>query len=91
MKILFHVIFSFFHAVISCGVLSTPSNGRKSTFAFTPGTMVKFDCDPGYVLTGERRRWCYESGDWNWAENGEAYCMRKSNFFLKGNCIKPLY
>ena len=25
-------------------------NGRKSTFAFVPGTMVKFDCDAGYVL-----------------------------------------
>ena len=39
--------------------------------------MVKFDCDPGYVLTGERRRWCYDNGDWNWAENGEANCVRK--------------
>ena len=38
--------------VISCGALPTPGNGRKSTFFFTPGTMVKFDCDPGYVLTG---------------------------------------
>ena len=79
----------FVLAVISCGVLSTPSNGRKSTFAFTPGTMVKFDCDPGYVLTGERRRWCYESGDWNWAENGEAYCMRKyqNHQKSKGNAL----
>ena len=33
--------------VISCGQLPTPGNGRKSTFAFVPGTMVKFDCDPG--------------------------------------------
>ncbi len=63
--------------MISCGSLPTPAHGRKSTFAFTPGTMVKFDCDPGYVLTGERRRWCYESGDWNWAENGMAQCVRK--------------
>lgn len=66
--------------VVSCGILSTPSNGRKSTFAFTPGTMVKFDCDPGYVLTGERRRWCYDNGDWNWAENGEAYCVQQSQY-----------
>ena len=39
--------------MISCGALPTPSNGRKSTFYFTPGTMVKFDCDPGYVLIGK--------------------------------------
>ena len=55
--------------------------GRKSTFAFTPGTMVKFDCDPDFVLTGERRRWCYDTGDWNWAEKGEALCIRESPFF----------
>ena len=66
--------------VISCGALPTPSNGRKSTFAFTPGTMVKFDCDPGYVLMGERRRWCYDTGDWNWAENGDANCLSKSEY-----------
>ena len=66
--------------VVSCGALPTPANGRKSTFAFTPGTMVKFDCDPGYVLIGERRRWCYDSGDWNWAENGDAECLRKLIF-----------
>lgn len=66
--------------VISCGALPTPSNGRKSTFKFTPGTMVKFDCDPGYVLTGERRRWCYDDGDWNWAENGDAQCIPQAQY-----------
>jgi len=64
--------------VISCGSLPTPAYGRKSTFAFTPGTMVKFDCDPEYVLVGERRRWCYDTGDWNWAEKGEALCIPQS-------------
>ncbi len=39
--------------------------------------MVKFDCDPGYILSGERRRWCYDTGDWNWPENGNAQCTRK--------------
>ena len=84
--------FWFLSLVISCGALPTPANGRKSTFAFTPGTMVKFDCDPGYVLTGEQRRWCYQSGDWNWPEHGDAACVRKFltkwvpiNIFLKLN------
>lgn len=66
--------------VISCGALPTPAYGRKSTFAFTPGTMVKFDCDPEYVLTGERRRWCYDTGDWNWAEKGEALCIPQATY-----------
>lgn len=66
--------------VVSCGQLSTPGNGRKSTFAFTPGTMVKFDCDKGYVLVGERRRWCFDSGDWNWPELGDASCIPEDQY-----------
>lgn len=63
--------------MISCGALPAPKNGRKSTFAYTPGTFVKFDCDPGYVLVGEDRRWCYASAEWNWALWGDAQCIRK--------------
>jgi hypothetical protein len=29
---------------------------------------------------GERRRWCYDSGDWNWPELGQAQCIRKFFF-----------
>ena len=70
----------FLVKVISCGQLPTPGNGRKSTFAFTPGTKVQFDCDPGYVLVGERRRWCYDSGDWNWPELGTAECIPEAQY-----------
>ena len=42
--------------------------------------MVKFDCDPGYKLVGERRRWCYDSGDWNWPELGSAACLPESQY-----------
>lgn len=43
----------------------TPIHGRKSTFKYTPGTEVLFDCDPDFVLVGERRRVCESSGRWN--------------------------
>jgi len=66
--------------ITSCGALPTPQNGRKNTFAFTPGTMVKFECDPGYILIGEARRWCYASGDWNWPEDGEVSCVSESQY-----------
>ena len=36
---------------------------------------------------GERRRWCYESGDWNWAENGDAECIRK--YYLYSHLRPP--
>ena len=65
--------------MISCGVLQTPQHGRKSTHRFDPGTKVEFYCDAGYILTGEGRRWCYESAEWNWAVWGEAQCMCKSS------------
>ena len=29
------------------------------------------------VFSGERRRWCYDSGDWNWPEKGDANCIGK--------------
>lgn len=76
--------------VISCGALPAPKNGRKSTFAYTPGTFVKFDCDPGYVLIGEDRRWCYASAEWNWALWGDAQCIRKSTTkicFYVASCL----
>lgn len=66
-------------AVISCGVLPAPQHGRKSTHRFDPGTKVEFYCDAGYILTGEGRRWCYESAEWNWAVWGDARCICKSS------------
>ena len=64
--------------MISCGALPAPKHGRKSTFAYTPGTFVKFECDPGYVMTGEDRRWCYASAEWSWGVWGDPVCVRKS-------------
>ncbi|XP_045610171.1 protein mesh [Procambarus clarkii] len=69
-------------SLISCGALPTPPNGRKSTFNFLSGAEVKFDCDPGYVLLGEQRRWCYSSGDWNWPEHGEATCVTEREYLM---------
>ncbi|CAG0917704.1 unnamed protein product [Notodromas monacha] len=66
--------------ITSCGALPTPKNGRKSSFAFTVGTEVKFDCNPGFVLMGESRRWCFANGEWNWPEEGEARCIPKREY-----------
>ena len=29
---------------------------------------------------GERRRWCYDSGDWNWPELGDANCVPEKQY-----------
>ena len=32
------------------------------------------------MLVGERRRWCYDSGDWNWPELGTAECIPENQY-----------
>jgi len=43
----------------------TPIHGRKSNFEYTPGTQVDFECDPDFILIGERTRVCQANGEWN--------------------------
>lgn len=62
--------------------MPAPKNGRKSTFAFVPGTYVKMDCDPGYVLMGEDRFLCLSSAEWTWSYWGQPYCVGKNNYKL---------
>lgn len=68
------------HRVISCGVLETPRFGRKSTFEFTPGTHVSFECDQGFFLIGDPRRTCMSEGRWDPPIYGYTLCLRKFSF-----------
>lgn len=70
------------HRVMSCGVLETPRFGRKSTFEFTPGTNVAFECDQGFMLIGDPRRSCKSDGRWDPPVYGYTQCLRKSNLFV---------
>lgn len=65
------------HRVTSCGVLETPRFGRKSTFLFTPGTNVAFECDQGFMLIGDPRRTCQGDGKWDPPVYGYTQCLRK--------------
>ncbi|KAF5296959.1 hypothetical protein FQR65_LT10111 [Abscondita terminalis] len=71
--------------IISCGVLETPKFGRKSTFLFTPGTRVVFECDEGYVLIGDVRRECLINGKWNVLMNGSTRCSSKRGTYPLDN------
>lgn len=48
----------------------TPIHGRKSTFEYTPGTKVEFDCDPDFRMVGDRKRVCEVNGEWNVPSTG---------------------
>lgn len=70
------------HRVISCGVLETPRFGRKLSFLFTPGSQVGFECNEGFVLTGDRRRTCTAAGKWDPPVYGYTECLREFKCFF---------
>lgn len=73
---LFPSLFYPFHlvAVISCGDLPTPPNGKKIGTQTTFGASAIFSCNPGYVLTGSVVRECLLSGLWS---GMETQCLGK--------------
>lgn len=70
------------YRVISCGVLETPRFGRKLSFLFTPGAQVGFECDQGFVLTGDKRRTCTAAGIWDPPIYGYTECLRKFTWIV---------
>lgn len=77
------------HRVVSCGVMETPRFGRKSTFEFTPGTDVQFECDQGFYLDGDRKRTCTAEGKWDPPIYGYTQCLRKLIFHRKFPNYQP--
>uniref|UniRef100_A0A8B9KMC1 CUB and Sushi multiple domains 3a n=1 Tax=Astyanax mexicanus TaxID=7994 RepID=A0A8B9KMC1_ASTMX len=55
-------------AVISCGILPTPPNGKKIGTQTTFGATAIFTCDAGYILVGSTVRECLASGLWSGTE-----------------------
>uniref|UniRef100_A0A8B9BW11 Complement C3b/C4b receptor 1 (Knops blood group) n=1 Tax=Anser brachyrhynchus TaxID=132585 RepID=A0A8B9BW11_9AVES len=54
--------------MLLCPSPPTIKNGRhssKDVTVFIPGTSVKYECDPGYVLTGKTTVSCLPSGIWS--------------------------
>lgn len=66
-------------AVISCGDLSTPPNGKKIGTQNTFGASAIFSCNVGYVLTGSTVRECLLSGLWS---GMEIHCLGKQDLNL---------
>lgn len=54
--------------MLQCPSPPTIKNGQhssKDVAVFIPGTSVKYECDPGYVLTGKTTVSCLPSGTWS--------------------------
>lgn len=54
-----------FHAVISCGWLPPPANGKKQGTTYLQWAKVKFSCNDGYKLSGSEERTCQSNGKWS--------------------------
>ena len=56
-----------FFPVITCSALSDPENGNVHVTSsdFRYATTATFSCDPGYVIIGESRLVCTETGQWS--------------------------
>jgi len=52
-------------AVVDCGPLDAPSNGRIDITSTTFQSMAFYSCDPGFNLVGESKRTCLASGNWS--------------------------
>ena len=68
--------------VVSCGVLETPRFGKKDLYSLLPGSVVKFSCDSDFILVGDRKRVCLDTGRWDYPEYGYTECLRKCFYRL---------
>ncbi|XP_077869987.1 sushi domain-containing protein 2-like [Saccoglossus kowalevskii] len=51
--------------VTTCGYLPTPRNGIKTGSSYLKGSVITFDCLPGFTLSGSATRICLDDGTWD--------------------------
>jgi len=51
--------------IVDCRDPGTPANGKYFSHKFTYGSIVYFECNPGYKLVGSMQRECQENGAWS--------------------------
>ena len=50
---------------IDCGAPDVPNNGRIDTDNFWFDSVVRYTCEKGWDLEGERERMCLANGTWS--------------------------
>ncbi len=58
-------MFIISNTVVTCPVLTPPTNGALSTPILNYLTIATYSCDTGYVLTGSAARQCLATGQWS--------------------------
>ena len=57
-------LFSF-SAVVDCGTLAAPQNGKVNLTATTFMSTANYSCNSGYTLSGNEIRTCEANGTWS--------------------------
>ncbi|XP_038073810.1 sushi domain-containing protein 2-like isoform X2 [Patiria miniata] len=52
-------------ALVICGALAVPPNGKKEVSRASVGGVANFTCNDGYILQGEDELVCQENGTWS--------------------------
>ena len=55
-------------AIVDCGSLPSPDNGRVLVFDSLVGNFADYFCDPGFILDGNFFRICLDNGSWSGSE-----------------------
>ena len=61
----FIVTFVCTNGVVTCPPLGSIDNGVLNTGGFSPGSVANYTCYAGYVLMGNSRRICQDTGTWS--------------------------
>ena len=67
-----------FFAAVDCGTLAAPQNGEINLTATTFMSTATYNCNSGYILSGNETRTCQASG--TWSDNAPT-CDRKYDIF----------
>ncbi|XP_048366366.1 sushi domain-containing protein 2 isoform X1 [Sphaerodactylus townsendi] len=54
--------------VVSCDWLAVPAKGTKNSTNYLAGSVIRFGCQPDYILTGAAERTCQSNGKWSGAQ-----------------------
>lgn len=67
-----------------CGDPGVPVHGIRLGDEFTVSSVVRFSCEPGYVLKGSPERTCFSNGTWMGTQpecHGKSFVLYLSRFF----------
>ena len=72
----------FLLLVVSCGSLSSPTNGSVTITEVTFGALANFTCDEGFNLIGSSSRQCQANGNWSGNDTSCESMLKNSDFIV---------